>query len=167
MASASLIDEFDASPDDSRKFDGTSEPVKSSKSPLPDIEEFDSSSATVEDVVNALKIAGGVIVRNFLGMEEINRILKDVNPYLEADKPWDGKQSSPATLYRLLISDVNFTGDFFPPETRRAFGLMGKSHTFATSMVGNPFWMSVTDALLTSHNKHNWVSCLFVLRRYH
>jgi hypothetical protein len=167
MASASLINEFGASPDDSRRFDGTSEPVKSSESPLPDVKEFDSSSATVNDVVNALKIAGGVIMRNFLSVEEINRILKDVNPYLEADKPWDGKQSNSATSYRSLISDVYFTGDFFPPETRRAFGLMGKSHTFATSMVGNPFWMGVADALLTSHNKHNWVSCLFVLRRYH
>ena len=39
---------------------------------------------------------------------------------------------------------------------------MGKSPTFATSMVGNPLWMGVTDALLTSHNKYNWVICLFV-----
>ncbi|CRG87157.1 putative protein YJR154W [Talaromyces islandicus] len=112
-------------------------PVKSSKSPLPEVKDFDSSVATVEDIVNALKVAGGVIVRNFLGLQEIDHILEDVNPYLDADRPWDG--------------------DFFPPETRRAFGLMGKSYTFATSIVGNPLWMGVTDALLTSHIKHNWV----------
>jgi hypothetical protein len=61
-------------------------------------------------------------------------------------------------------SDASFTGDFFPPETRRAFGLMGKSHTFATSMVGNPLRMGVTDALLTSHSRYNWVGYPFALR---
>jgi hypothetical protein len=53
----------------------------------------------VEHIVNALKIAGGVIVRNFLDMEEIDRILKNVNPYLDADMPWDGNQSNSAILY--------------------------------------------------------------------
>jgi hypothetical protein len=53
-------------------------------------------------------------------------------------------------------------GDFFPPETRRAFGMMGKSYTFATSIVGNPLWLGVSDALLTSHHKYNWVSRLFL-----
>lgn len=94
MAPANLID-ADASP----KLDGGSKPVKSSKLPLPEVKEFDSSSATVDDVVNALKIAGGVIVRNFLDMEDIDRILKDVNPYLDSDKPWDGNQSNSATLF--------------------------------------------------------------------
>lgn len=90
MAPATLIDESDAQPRGCRELDDAYQPVKSSKSPVPEVREFDSSSATVVEVVNALKIAGGVIVRNFLGMEEIDRILKDVNPYLEADKPWDG-----------------------------------------------------------------------------
>ncbi|RDW58182.1 hypothetical protein BP6252_13593 [Coleophoma cylindrospora] len=137
MAPATLINDFETYPGGCREFDGTSNPVKSSKSPLPDVKEFECSSATVDDIVSALKITGGVIVRNFLDLEDINRILEDVNPYLEADKPWGG--------------------DFFPPETRRAFGLMGKSPTFATSMVGNPLWTGVTDALLTSHLKYNWV----------
>jgi hypothetical protein len=67
-----------------------SQETKSSKSALPKVQEFESSSATVDDIVNALKISGGVIVRNFLGLEEIDQILKDLNPYLDADKPWDG-----------------------------------------------------------------------------
>jgi hypothetical protein len=48
----------------------------------------------VDDIVNALKVSGGVIVHNFLGLQEIDRILEDVNPYLDADKPWDGKQTN-------------------------------------------------------------------------
>lgn len=71
------------------------EPVKSSKSTLPELKEFDSSLATVEDIVNALKIAGGVIVRNLLSLQEIDRILEDVNPFLDADKPWEGKTNEP------------------------------------------------------------------------
>ncbi|OKL56437.1 hypothetical protein UA08_08161 [Talaromyces atroroseus] len=127
MSSTNRIDQsFDAS-----------KKVQSSKSPIPKVQAFEGSAATVNDIVNALKLAGGVIVRNFLDLKDIDRILKDVNPYLDADKPWDG--------------------DFFPPETRRAFGLMGKSQTFATSIVGNPLWIGVTDSLLTSHIKYNWV----------
>lgn len=57
------------------------------------------------------------------------------------------------------------TGDFFPPETRRAFGLMGKSPGFATSIVGNPLWMGVADALLTSRTS-TWVSHILILQRY-
>lgn len=164
MAPTTLTDEFDACSNGCHTLGDASESLKSSKSPLLDVKEFHSSSATVEHVVNALKIAGGVIVRNFLGMEEIDRILKDVNPYLDADMPWDGNQCHSATLYPSSKSDTGFAGDFFPPETRRAFGLMGKSHTFATSIVGNPLWMGVTDALLTSHNKYNWVSYPFAMR---
>jgi hypothetical protein len=62
--------------------------VKSSKSLLPKVQEFDSSSATVDDAVKAMKIAGGVIVRNLLDMEQVNQITKDVIPYLEADRRW-------------------------------------------------------------------------------
>ncbi|KAJ9499880.1 hypothetical protein H2202_004870 [Exophiala xenobiotica] len=138
MATATLVDEYNVlSTNGQGKLDRISKPLKSSKSPLPEVAELDSSSATADDVVKCLKVAGGVIVRNLLGSDEINRILEDVIPYLDEDQPWDG--------------------EFFPPETRRAFGLMGKSRTFATSIVGNPLWIGVADALLTSHSKYNWV----------
>jgi hypothetical protein len=92
MSPANPVDELDASLNDFGH-----KPVKSSKSPLPEVKEFDSPLATVEDIVNALKIAGGVIVRNFLSLQEIDRILEDVNPYLDSDKPWDGKQNEHIT----------------------------------------------------------------------
>ena len=136
----------------------TPEKIQSSNSPLPTVQVFERSSATVDDIVNALKLAGGVVVRNFLDLEDIDRILGDINPYLDSDKPWDGKCASPLSFEDNVLMLPELTGDFFPPETRRAFGLMGKSHTFATSIVGNPLWIGVTDALLTSHSKYNWVS---------
>jgi hypothetical protein len=157
MTSESLLYDFDQHMDDPNKVDNPSQLGKSSKSQLPSLNQIESSSANVKDVVKALKITGGVIVRDFLGMEEIGRILKDVSPYLEADQPWDGNPSSSPTLRYSLISNAAFVGNFFPPETRRAYGLMGKSPTFATSIVGNSLWMGVTDALLTSCNKYNWV----------
>lgn len=45
----------------------------------------------------------------------------------------------------------------FPVETRRAFGLIGKSKTFGLSLVGHPLWLGVTDALLSSTLRDNWV----------
>jgi hypothetical protein len=45
----------------------------------------------------------------------------------------------------------------FPVETRRAFSMIGKSKTFAMRIVGHALWLGVTDALLTSTLKWNWV----------
>jgi hypothetical protein len=64
--------------------------VKSSKSPLPEVKEFDATTVTVDELVDALKIAGGVIVRNLLTKEELDQIEADVRPWLEKDKPWEG-----------------------------------------------------------------------------
>ncbi len=94
MAPATLVDEVNVTSNGQCKLDGVSKPPKSSKSPLPEVKELDASSATVDDVVRCLKTAGGVVVRRFLGLEEIDRILEDVNPYLDEDKPWDGNEAS-------------------------------------------------------------------------
>ncbi|KAF2121339.1 hypothetical protein BDV96DRAFT_594549 [Lophiotrema nucula] len=110
--------------------------VKSSKSPLPEVKEFDAATATIDDLVAALKVAGGVIIRNLLAQDELDNIEKDVRPWLEKDKPWDGYA--------------------FPAETRRAYGLIGKSETFALRIVGHLLWLGVTDALLTSTLECNW-----------
>ncbi|KAL9074149.1 MAG: hypothetical protein Q9157_004497 [Trypethelium eluteriae] len=105
--------------------------LKSSKSPLPEVKEFDAAKVSVDEVVDALKVAGGVIVRNILTEKELGEIEADVRPWLDEDKPWE--------------------------ETRRAFGMIGKSNTFALRIVGHPLWLGVTDALLTSTLKWNWV----------
>lgn len=61
-----------------------------SASPLPTLQELENSTVTVEEAVNTLKVTGGVIIRNFLAVVEIDRIMKDVRPYLDADQSWDG-----------------------------------------------------------------------------
>jgi hypothetical protein len=115
--------------------------LKSSASPLPKVHSFNAATTASDQLVYALKLAGGVIIRNFLSTEDTSQIEADVRPHLDADQPWKG--------------------DFFPPETRRAFGLVGKSRTFAEKIVGNGLWLGVCDALLSSTNVHNWVSCLY------
>ncbi|PMD33806.1 phytanoyl-CoA dioxygenase family protein [Hyaloscypha variabilis F] len=110
--------------------------LKSSASPLPKVHSFNAATTTSDQLVHALKLAGGVIIRNFLSTEDTSQIEADVRPHLDADQPWKG--------------------DFFPPETRRACGLVGKSRTFAEKIVGNGLWLGVCDSLLSSTNVHNW-----------
>lgn len=51
-----------------------------------------------------------------------------------------------------------FSGDFWPPETRKVMGLMGKSKAFAVNVVGNPLWQKVGEHFLTSVLKNYYVS---------
>lgn len=111
--------------------------LKSPASPLPTVQEFDAATCTVDDLVAALKTAGGVVIRNLLTPQALEAIEADVRPWLELDKPWNG--------------------DFFPPETRRVTGLLTKSETFALDLVGHKLWLGVVDALLTSEFPRNWV----------
>lgn len=64
--------------------------LKSSNSALPDVKDFEASTVTINELVDALKIAGGVIVRNLLTQEELDQIEADVRPWLDKDKPWEG-----------------------------------------------------------------------------
>ena len=65
--------------------------VKSSRSPVPKVLELQHSTATREDVVKALKVSGGVIIRGFLSPEQVKQIEQDTRPWLEKDKPWNGE----------------------------------------------------------------------------
>ncbi|KAL1896364.1 hypothetical protein Sste5346_004749 [Sporothrix stenoceras] len=118
------------------KAEATTE-LKSPASPLPTVQEFDANTCSVDDLVVALKTAGGVVIRNLLTPQALGAIEADVRPWLEKDKPWNG--------------------DFFPPETRRVTGLLTKSETFALDLVGHKLWIGVVDALLTSEFPRNWV----------
>jgi len=66
---------------------------------------------------------------------------------------------------RLTSYVVVVAGDFFPPETRRAFGLVTKSRTFAERIVGHPLWLGVTRALLSTTLNYNWVRMAILARR--
>ncbi|KAI1615164.1 phytanoyl-CoA dioxygenase family protein [Exophiala viscosa] len=90
------------------------------------------NDANPDDVVEGLRKVGGVIVREILSPEVMTQIEKDIRPYLETDIPWEAGNN------------------FFPPSTRRAFGLCGKCPTFATDLVGNELYQAVCDQFLTT-----------------
>ena len=90
------------------------------------------ADANVNDVVDGLKRIGGVVVREIVSQEAIRQMEHDIRPYLEADEPWSAGD------------------DFFPPTTRRAFGLIGKSRAFATEIIGNKLYQDVCEQFLTT-----------------
>ena len=101
---------------------------KQIKKNVPTVPVF-ANDADVEDVVQGLIVAGGCVIRNAVPIEDVKQIEKDSQPWLDADKPWDG--------------------DFFPPETRRAYGLPQKSQTFVNSFIKNDIYQKVCDKILT------------------
>jgi len=107
---------------------GVETELKSSTSPLPEVKSFDASTVTIDELVTAIRVAGGVVIKNVISVEETKKIENDIRPWLDKDKAWE-------------------SGEFFPKETRRAFGLASKSPTFATKVIGNPLWLGVTDAV--------------------
>jgi hypothetical protein len=62
--------------------------LKSPASPLPEVLTFDAATVTADELVQALRVAGGVVVKNMLTLDEVKAIEKDVRPWLEKDKPW-------------------------------------------------------------------------------
>ncbi|KAG0649924.1 Dioxygenase himG [Hyphodiscus hymeniophilus] len=84
------------------------------------------------DVVEGLRKVGGVIIRGALTPTQVCQIEKDLRPHIEADLPWTAGN------------------DFFPPTTRRAFGLCAKSPTAATDIIGNELYQAVCEEFLTT-----------------
>lgn len=89
------------------------------------------ADAKAQDVVEGIKKAGGCIVRQIVPVESLSQMEKDIRPHLEADLPWEADT-------------------FFPPTTKRAFGLIGKSQAFALHVIGNELYQAVCDAFLTT-----------------
>ncbi|OAL19556.1 hypothetical protein AYO22_09718 [Fonsecaea multimorphosa] len=138
------------------------EDLKSPSSPLPEVKTFHASTCKVDELVSALRVAGGVVLRGLLNEEELASLEKDTRPWLDKDTEWGDGRIFPKTrsmLVRmmLMLNVKLLSGDFFPKETRRAFGMVSKSRTFAERIVANPLWLGVTDALLTSTLKWNWI----------
>ncbi|KAH9214097.1 phytanoyl-CoA dioxygenase family protein [Leptodontidium sp. 2 PMI_412] len=94
------------------------------------IDDFQANSVTTSEVVSSLIKNGGCIIRNILDAGTLATIESDVRPWIPKDQPW--------------------TGEFFPPETRRVMGLVEKSKIFTDSIPGNKLYRDVCDELLTS-----------------
>ncbi|EXJ79511.1 hypothetical protein A1O1_08775 [Capronia coronata CBS 617.96] len=84
--------------------------------------------APLEDVINAIKLAGGVIIRNFISQETLGKMEKEIRARLEQDGEWGG--------------------EFFPRETRRCTALIAHSPTTTTEMIAHPLYMAVAKAFL-------------------
>lgn len=104
------------------------------KRPLPKVEVFDHASVTPDQIVAALIEAGGCVVKNAVSTADLALIQNDVQPYLDADKPWEG--------------------DFFPRETRRVNGLAEKSKVFMEKIVCYEPYQTVCKKLLSSTSKN-------------
>lgn len=102
--------------------------------PVPEVPVYDAATATPEEVVKGLIIAGGAVIRNAVPLEDVEQIKEDIQPWIDADYAWE-------------------EGSFFPPETRRAYGLAGKSKKFITSFVQNKLYQDVCDAILTTKSQ--------------
>jgi ectoine hydroxylase-related dioxygenase (phytanoyl-CoA dioxygenase family) len=96
-----------------------------------DVPEF-TTDANPEDVIEGMKRVGGVVIRNIVSKDSLAQMEKDFRPYLEADTPWEAGN------------------DFFPPSTRRAFGLIAKSRAFALDIIGNELYNAVCERFLTT-----------------
>ncbi|KAI7977572.1 hypothetical protein EIK77_000522 [Talaromyces pinophilus] len=103
---------------------------------LPSVAVFDSSTATADQVVEALIKAGGCIIKNVVSTDALAEIEKDTRQYIDADTEWKGT--------------------FFPKQTRRVNGLAGKSKTFMKNIVCCQLYQDVCTALLSS-SVTNWV----------
>lgn len=98
----------------------------------PRVDAFERSAVTGDQLVRSISTNGGVIVRNFLNIDTVHKIERDVRPHIDADKAWSGA--------------------FFPKETRRVTGLAAKSPTFVNAMIMDPLWLHLTHSLLTSRH---------------
>ncbi|KAF2456313.1 phytanoyl-CoA dioxygenase family protein [Lineolata rhizophorae] len=100
------------------------------------VDSFDGATAQADDLVASIIRNGGVIIRNMLTAAELAQLEEDVRPHLEADVAWDG--------------------DFFPKETRRVCGLVGKSRAFTERVCLHELYKGICDALLSSRFEY-WV----------
>jgi len=77
--------------------------LKSPASPLPEVKTFDAATVTADELVQALRVAGGVVVKNILTKDEVQAIEKDVRPWLEKDKPWTSGSLDHSLLQRARV----------------------------------------------------------------
>lgn len=98
--------------------------------PVPEVRVFDAASANVDDVVAAIVEAGGCVIRGAVAANVLAEIEKDTRHHIQSDTEW--------------------TGEFFPKETKRVMGLIGKSPLYTKTIVENPLGRAVADRLLSS-----------------
>ncbi|KAK4688949.1 hypothetical protein P7C73_g1158, partial [Tremellales sp. Uapishka_1] len=110
------------------------------------------NTATVDEIFDVLTKNGAVLVKGLLDTGDVAEILKEVQPYLDAQDPalmeqpgWDGVSC------RVEIN-ADMQG-FFPDTTRKVGGLLTKSDTFANKVALNETILAIADKLFTKRTK--------------
>ncbi|KAL2674357.1 hypothetical protein Neosp_012808 [[Neocosmospora] mangrovei] len=98
--------------------------------PLPAVKIFNAKTADPADVTQAIVEAGGCVIRNAVSAEDLAAIEKDTRKFIQTDGEW--------------------TGEFFPKETKRVMGLAGKSTVYMKTIAQNALARAVANKLLTS-----------------
>lgn len=86
------------------------------------------ASQPLQSFINALENDGLVVIKNFASHQDLDQSLREVQPYLDADKPWEGK--------------------LFPPETKRCFRLIGRSQTVRDKFFSHPLYQQISEHFL-------------------
>ena len=98
---------------------------------LPPVKEF-GPDADPKDLIAALKLSGGLKIKNAVSKDVLVQVEKDLRPHIESDVVWEG--------------------DFFPIQTRRVEGMIGKSPICAESIINHPLYQAVCKEFLTTRN---------------
>ncbi|EXJ81290.1 hypothetical protein A1O3_07580 [Capronia epimyces CBS 606.96] len=105
-------------------------PIPRKAKGLPKVPDLDSRTVTTDEVVQALIVAGGCILRHAATPDQLAAIEADTRPWIEEDLPWKGEG--------------------FPEQTRRVCGLAGKSKAFTETVICNRLLQDVSAVLLSS-----------------
>lgn len=95
----------------------------------PQVDSFDASSTTTEQLKASLARNGALLVRNLISGEDMAKVVEDMKPYLQDDTPWEGA--------------------CFPPQTRRFTGIVAKSDTYRQKAVMNKQWLDLCNEVLS------------------
>ncbi|TVY39344.1 Uncharacterized protein LSUB1_G002878 [Lachnellula subtilissima] len=98
---------------------------------LPKVQSF-SVDADIEEIIKALKITGGCVIKNAVAKPILAQIEKDIRPHLDSEITWDE--------------------DFFPKETKRIEGMIAKSPLAAEEIINHSVYQAVCNEFLTSRN---------------
>ncbi|MGE0218163.1 phytanoyl-CoA dioxygenase family protein [Mycolicibacterium sp.] len=93
-------------------------------------------SASVDDVVEVLDRDGGVIVKDAVSGELIDRVFTEIKPYLDVT-PWG-------------------EGDFMGTKTRRTSSILAKAPSYA-DVVLSPHLLGAAESILGRETAYSWV----------
>lgn len=110
--------------------DETSQDCHYPKRTAPAVDVYDYNGYDFDAIIQSIIVAGGCVVKNILNRDEVTAVEGEVRPYLDADKDWEG--------------------GFFPKETHRCHGMVGKSPTYTMKIIGNDLYQKVAEYFLTS-----------------